>query len=461
MPPLCRAVDGAQEPSARLLTDALDALADAAARARLGARSGVRAAARPARAPPGPRPGRRALGGRADRSRRAGDRGHAAGRGRGRGPGGRAGSTGARRRSFRPGRCAPASGLTEPARREDPSRVDGRVRAAVHRRPQPAAARRGHLVGRRGRRLGGGRDQASGRGPAGRARRRVPAVHRAGRGAADGRPRRGHPGHRGGAAVPEADRPAAVRGGVRRAAAGLGAQVTARPQDHRQDPAHGRRRQRRGGEVRARGPGRLPVRPGGRRRGAGPGGTGGTGPAQGSPGPAARPVGGTRRPAPAGRAEVPAARPDARPWRRRTRSATGWAAWTTTCRWSPSTPTAGSATCCPARRSGGSRRSPPRPRSAASSGPTRSAAWPGCPSSAASASARCSRTTWGWVRRRRPLALLAQERVTGRGPGPTLLVCPMSLVGNWQREAARFTPDLAVHVHHGADRLAARSSPGR
>ena len=29
----------------------------------------------------------------------------------------------------------------------------------------------------------------------------------------------------------------------------------------------------------------------------------------------------------------------------------------------------------------------------------------------------------------------------------------MSLVGNWQREAARFTPDLAVHVHHGADRL--------
>ena len=37
------------------------------------------------------------------------------------------------------------------------------------------------------------------------------------------------------------------------------------------------------------------------------------------------------------------------------------------------------------------------------------------------------------------------------GTGPTLLVCPMSLVGNWQREAARFTPDLRVHVHHGAD----------
>jgi len=36
---------------------------------------------------------------------------------------------------------------------------------------------------------------------------------------------------------------------------------------------------------------------------------------------------------------------------------------------------------------------------------------------------------------------------------PTLLICPMSLTGNWQREAERFTPDLAVHVHHGADRL--------
>jgi len=35
---------------------------------------------------------------------------------------------------------------------------------------------------------------------------------------------------------------------------------------------------------------------------------------------------------------------------------------------------------------------------------------------------------------------------------PTLLVCPMSLVGNWQREAARFAPGLRVHVHHGAER---------
>ncbi|MEH1055456.1 SNF2-related protein [Micromonospora sp. CPCC 206171] len=47
------------------------------------------------------------------------------------------------------------------------------------------------------------------------------------------------------------------------------------------------------------------------------------------------------------------------------------------------------------------------------------------------------------------LALLAGDPPAA---GPTLLVCPMSLVGNWQREAAKFTPGLRVHVHHGADR---------
>jgi hypothetical protein len=60
------------------------------------------------------------------------------------------------------------------------------------------------------------------------------------------------------------------------------------------------------------------------------------------------------------------------------------------------------------------------------------------------------------------LSLLWAERAKSRFvpadpdfdfPAPTLLICPMSLTGNWQREAERFTPDLAVHVHHGADRL--------
>ncbi|MDX5460065.1 SNF2-related protein [Micromonospora tulbaghiae] len=47
------------------------------------------------------------------------------------------------------------------------------------------------------------------------------------------------------------------------------------------------------------------------------------------------------------------------------------------------------------------------------------------------------------------LALLAGDPPE---TGPTLLVCPMSLVGNWQREAAKFAPGLRVHVHHGAER---------
>ncbi|WUE12843.1 DEAD/DEAH box helicase [Nonomuraea sp. NBC_00507] len=49
------------------------------------------------------------------------------------------------------------------------------------------------------------------------------------------------------------------------------------------------------------------------------------------------------------------------------------------------------------------------------------------------------------------LALLVHER----SDVPTLLVCPMSLVGNWQREAARFAPGLRVYVHHGSGRDAA------
>ena len=38
---------------------------------------------------------------------------------------------------------------------------------------------------------------------------------------------------------------------------------------------------------------------------------------------------------------------------------------------------------------------------------------------------------------------------------PTLVICPMSVVGNWARELARFAPDLTIHIHHGPERLAA------
>ncbi|HEY4419083.1 MAG TPA: DEAD/DEAH box helicase [Pseudonocardia sp.] len=50
------------------------------------------------------------------------------------------------------------------------------------------------------------------------------------------------------------------------------------------------------------------------------------------------------------------------------------------------------------------------------------------------------------------LALETHERAQ-QEQGPTLLICPMSLVGTWQREAARFAPQLKVLAHHGPGRL--------
>ena len=38
--------------------------------------------------------------------------------------------------------------------------------------------------------------------------------------------------------------------------------------------------------------------------------------------------------------------------------------------------------------------------------------------------------------------------------GPTLVIAPPAVVGNWVAEADRFTPGLRVVVHHGANRAA-------
>src|SRR5438445_5920586 len=38
--------------------------------------------------------------------------------------------------------------------------------------------------------------------------------------------------------------------------------------------------------------------------------------------------------------------------------------------------------------------------------------------------------------------------------GPALVIAPPAVVGNWAAEAARFTPELSVAVHHGASRAA-------
>ncbi|SES02619.1 Superfamily II DNA or RNA helicase, SNF2 family [Streptomyces qinglanensis] len=46
---------------------------------------------------------------------------------------------------------------------------------------------------------------------------------------------------------------------------------------------------------------------------------------------------------------------------------------------------------------------------------------------------------------------LRRQHVEGCG-GPTLVVCPASLVGNWQREIERFAPETPVRRHHGPNR---------
>ncbi|MCA1779860.1 MAG: DEAD/DEAH box helicase [Xanthomonadaceae bacterium] len=50
------------------------------------------------------------------------------------------------------------------------------------------------------------------------------------------------------------------------------------------------------------------------------------------------------------------------------------------------------------------------------------------------------------------LAHLAVEKRAGRMQQPSLLIAPTSLMGNWRREAAQFTPGLKVLVLHGPDR---------
>ena len=59
------------------------------------------------------------------------------------------------------------------------------------------------------------------------------------------------------------------------------------------------------------------------------------------------------------------------------------------------------------------------------------------------------------------IAMIASEREDfGRDAlGPTLVVCPMSVVKQWGAEIARFAPSLRVHLHHGTGGSPVRSSP--
>lgn len=42
---------------------------------------------------------------------------------------------------------------------------------------------------------------------------------------------------------------------------------------------------------------------------------------------------------------------------------------------------------------------------------------------------------------------------------PSLLICPTSVLGNWQKELQRFAPSLRVHLHYGPQRLKGESFP--
>ena len=50
------------------------------------------------------------------------------------------------------------------------------------------------------------------------------------------------------------------------------------------------------------------------------------------------------------------------------------------------------------------------------------------------------------------IALLLKDAADMPQLAPVLIVCPTSVVGNWQRELSRFGPSLKVEVHHGVSR---------
>ncbi|MBG1257833.1 DEAD/DEAH box helicase, partial [Nostoc commune] len=50
-------------------------------------------------------------------------------------------------------------------------------------------------------------------------------------------------------------------------------------------------------------------------------------------------------------------------------------------------------------------------------------------------------------------ALKVAEKITSLSALPTLLIAPTSVVGNWQKEIAKFAPHLKTMVHHGSTRL--------
>ena len=68
-------------------------------------------------------------------------------------------------------------------------------------------------------------------------------------------------------------------------------------------------------------------------------------------------------------------------------------------------------------------------------------------------------TTWASARPCRSSPSISTALAAGRGP--TLVVCPTSLLGNWEREVRRFAPATVVRRHHGPGRSLAELAAGR
>lgn len=51
------------------------------------------------------------------------------------------------------------------------------------------------------------------------------------------------------------------------------------------------------------------------------------------------------------------------------------------------------------------------------------------------------------------LGYLLSVKENEAAPGPALIICPTSVLGNWQKEIERFAPDLQVYLHYGSNRL--------
>ncbi|KOP72107.1 DEAD/DEAH box helicase [Cytobacillus solani] len=51
------------------------------------------------------------------------------------------------------------------------------------------------------------------------------------------------------------------------------------------------------------------------------------------------------------------------------------------------------------------------------------------------------------------ISYLLKVKETETDSGPALIICPTSVLGNWQKEIERFAPNLNVYLHYGGNRL--------